>query len=590
MTKRKPLKRSVRRKQGGPDVPRQSSTAQIVDTYCQSVLGGGFPSGKLLKLAVERHLHDLKDGLKRGLRFDPAKAERAVQWFGFLRHSKGEWAGRPFVLEPWEMFVVWVLFGWQRQDGTRRFRTGYMEVARKNGKSTLCAGIGLLLAFGDNEPGAEVYAAATKREQALIVHDEATRMVRATPDLAGVVDVYKHNLSRKSTYQKFEPLGADENTMDGLNAHGTIIDELHAHRTRMVYDVLQTSMGSRRQPLLFAITTAGTDQTEGAICWEQHTYTEQVLRGTIQDDGYFGMIFAMDEGDSWQDEQNWYKSNPNLGVSKKLDYMRSQAKKAAGMPGFLNSFLRLECNQWTQQTTRWIDLLRWDAQAGEPIDEAELVGRRCYGGLDLSSVSDITAWVLLFPDPIVTDRLDILVRFWVPEARLQLLEEKETFRRNRYAEQYQLWARNGLITTTPGNAIDYSFVEAQIAEDAKRFDVQEIGIDRLFQGYHLAMQLQEHHGLTVAACGMGFMSMAGPCAELERRLLGGYLHHGGNPVLRWMADNVSVKMDPAGNLKPDKSSSQGKIDGIVGILLALDRVMRQQAAGSVYEKRGLIEM
>jgi|CXWL01.1.fsa_nt_gi phage terminase large subunit-like protein len=580
-----------RRRKSVPPPPLLSPIAQTVQGYIDGVLDGTVIAGELIRLAVQRQVDDLREGPSRGLRFDQEKAERVIEFFSYLKHSKGEWAGLPFTLEPWQQFQIWVIFGWLREDGTRRFRTVYDEEARKNGKSTKAAGVGLYMAFADGEPGAEVYSAATKKEQALIVHGEATRMVRATPNLANLIQIYKNNLSRVDRNQKYEPLGADEDTLDGLNVHCGIIDELHAHRNRGVYDVIATGTGARQQPLIFSITTAGTDQTEASISWELHCYAEQVLRGIVQDDQFFATIYAMDEGDNWQDERNWYKSNPNLGVSKKLDYMRDNARKAAKLPGFLNTFLRLELNRWTQQVTRWIDMLLWDANAGPPIDEESLRGRLCYGGLDLSSVSDLTAWVLLFPDPVVQDQVTILPRLWCPEARLhkEADEDAPDRRRNPYADQYQAWARDGWLMTTPGNAIDYDAVKAQILADAQMFQIQEVAVDRLFQGYQLSMQLADE-GLTVAACGMGFMSMAGPCKEFERRLLEKRLHHGGHPVLKWMANNVAVREDPAGNLKPDKASSQGKIDGIIGILLALDRAMRHITTTSVYESRGLLTL
>jgi phage terminase large subunit-like protein len=556
-----------------------------VQQYIDGVLAGCIPAGELVRLAVQRHVDDLEHGHERGLVFSPEKAEEAIEFFSYLKHSKGKWAGQPFRLEPWQTFMLWVLFGWLRADGTRRFRTAYVELPRKNGKSSMGAGIGLKLAFADGELGAEVYSAATKKDQAIIVHGEATRMVRATPELSATIKIYKNNLSREDTYQKYEPLGADEDTLDGLNVHGAVIDELHAHKTRGVLDIIETGTSARQQPLLFIITTAGTDQSETSVCWEQHVYGEQVVRRIIDDDTFFAFISAIDEQDRWDDERAWFKANPNLGVSKSLDYMREQARKARNMPAKLNSFLRLELNRWVQQVTRWIDMQLWDENAGPPIDEAALHGRLCYGGLDLSSVSDLTAWVLLFPDPVVTDRLTILPRLWCPEARL--LDQGDG--RNRYRDQYQAWARDGWIQTTPGNAIDYEAIKAQILRDAQTFQIAEIAVDRLFQGYQLSMQLADE-GLTVAACGMGYMSMAGPTAEFERRLLQRQLHHGGHPVLRWMANNVAVREDPAGNKKPDKASSQGKIDGIIGILLALDRAMRQQTTTSVYESRGLLTL
>jgi len=566
-----------------PPPPPLSPIAQAVQRYIDGVLDGSVIAGELIRLAVQRHVDDLREGPARGLRFDPVKAEEAIEFFSYLKHSKGEWAGRVFQLEPWQMFTVWVMFGWLNTSGYRRFRTAYEEVPRKNGKSTKAAGVGLKLAFADGEDGAEVYSAATKHDQALIVHGEATRMVRATPALAERIQIFKNSLSRVEKYQKYEPLGADEDTLDGLNVHAAVIDELHAHKTRGVFDLMETGTSARRQPLLFAITTAGTDQSETSVCWEQHVYAEQVLRRIITDDTYFAFIASMDEGDDWQEERNWYKANPNLGVSKKLDYMRDQARRAKNMPAKLNSFLRLDLNKWTQQVSRWIDMLHWDANAGAPIDEVALRGRPCYGGLDLSSVSDLTAWVLLFPDPVDPDRVTILPRLWCPEAKLH----EET--RNQYREQYQAWARDGWLQVTSGNAIDYETVKAQILADAQQFQLQEVAVDRLFQGYQLSMQLADE-GLTVAACGMGYMSMAGPCKEFERRLLEKRLHHGGHPVLKWMANNVAVREDPAGNLKPDKASSQGKIDGIIGVLLALDRVMRHTTTTSVYESRGMLTL
>jgi phage terminase large subunit-like protein len=567
-------------KASAPVVPAVSTVEQTVQGYIDGVLSGSVPAGELIRLTVERHVSDLADGAARGLVFDREKAERAITFCSYLKHSKGEWAGQFFVLSPWQMFTFWCLFGWYKADGTRRFRTAYVELPRKNGKSTMGAGVGLLLAFADGEPGAEVYSAATKRDQAIIVHGEATRMVKATLELLDLIDVFKNNLSRADTHQKYEPLGADDDTMDGLNVHGAVVDELHAHKTRAVFDLMETGTSARRQPMLFCITTAGTDQSETSVCWEQHVYGEQILRHIIEDDSFFVFISAIDEKDNWEDEQVWYKANPNLGISKKLEYMRQQAKKAKNMPSKLNTFLRLDLNRWTQQVIRWINMELWNDHAGPPIEEEALRGRLCFGGLDLSSVSDLTAWMLLFPDPARPDRITILPRLWCPEAKLH--DEH-----NRYHQQYQAWARDGWLRTTPGNAIDYETIRAQILDDASTFQVQEIAVDRLFQGYQLSMQLADE-GLTVAACGMGYMSMAGPCKEFERRLLGGHLHHGGHPVLKWMANNVAVREDPAGNLKPDKASSQGKIDGIVGILLALDRIMRQDATGSVYEERGVL--
>jgi phage terminase large subunit-like protein len=391
-----------------------------------------------------------------------------------------------------------------------------------------------------------------------------------------MVRVFKDNLNIPNTASKYEPLGADADTMDGLNVHGAIVDEVHAHKTRAVIDVLETATGARRQPLQMEITTAGYDRE--SVCWEHHEYSRQVLEGTVQDDSWFAFIATIDEKDDWKDPKVWAKANPNYGVSVKPDDLQRKADKATKLPAAQNAFLRLHLNVWTQQSDRWIDLDLWDENAGE-VCEDDLKGRRCYGGLDLSAVSDLTAWVLVFPREDEPEAVDILARFWCPEARL-------TDEHNRYADQYQVWARAGVLNATPGDAIDYQYVKARILEDARTFNLIDLNVDRLFQGYQLSMELADE-GLTVFGMGQGFLSMAIPMKEFERRLLAKKLHHGGNPILRWMAGNMAVKQDPAGNLKPDKSQSQGRIDGIVGIVEALDRAMRYEGE-SYYEDHDLL--
>lgn len=551
--------------------------------YIRGVLDGSIVAGELARLAVERHVRDLEEGPTRGLRFDRQAAQYAIDFFGFLKHSKGEWAGTAFQLEPWEQFVIWCLFGWLRADGLRRFRQAYLELARKNGKSTLLAGLGLLGLVADGEAGAEIYAAATKREQAKILWSEAVRMTRASPALSKMVRHFRasDNLSIEATASRFMPLGADADNMDGLNIHMALIDEVHAHRTSAIVDVLETATGARRQPLVLEITTAGYNRQ--SVCWEHHEYTRQVLEGTIQDDSWFGVIASIDEGDDWTDPAVWGKANPNLGVSVKLDDLLRKRDRAMRMPIAQNAFKRLHLNVWTEQSERWIDMLLWEENLAGPVDEDEMAGRRCYGGLDLSAVSDLTAWVMVFPTMEGTENteaVDVVARFWCPERQL-------TNEQNKYREQYQAWAREGWITATPGDAVDYGFVKRQVLEDAQRFELVDLNVDRLFQGYQLSQELQDE-GLTVFGMGQGFLSMAGPMLELERRLLEKRINHGGNPVLRWMAGNMTVRQDPAGNYKPDKAQSQSRIDGMVALVMALDRAMRHTTSGSVYEERGLV--
>ena len=1023
---------------------KNKSTLHPAEQYVRDVLDEKFLTCKWTKLACQRHLDDLEHGKERGLYFDPGAGQHAIDFFKFLHHSKGEWAGGVFELEPWEQFILWVVFGWKNQSGFRRFRTAYLSLSRKNGKglsldtivptpsgwttigdikvgdilldenrsecnvtfitpvmedhqcykvffsngevvkadsehlwqttsngvegvynteqikntldwnhkiqeisivsieeiesvpvrclqvdshsslflvgksmipthnTTLLAGIGLYLLVADGEPGAEVFSSATKLDQAIISHSEATRMVKRSPYLNKIVKVFKNNLNIEGTASKFEPLGKDSDSCDGLNIHGALVDELHAHKTRDMWDVLETATGARRQSLQVAITTAGFDRQ--TICWELNEYLEKILKGTAKDDSFFGIIYSLDEGDDWREEKNWClsgdtliyarinkgitvstlqslltcyttdnielwdgrnwvkllgysessrsdagqfrielrsgekisctahhqwptnrgkiradelkigdvistttlpepevkkaigiseqvgwlaglylaegsksfnkngghqriqlhghkkemepwkarinpivesfggtchthiynnsgiltieskviislidlyiggdssvskylkpaiwrqdniflkefvlgylegdghhdekngryrlgfcrnyrlasglrtlsarlgarlivkptfgfgfggrkpafrgswifknnkranvdygkivgirkssarkfyhigvdnedglfalasgvlthnsKANPNLNISVKLDDLRNKARKAREMPSALNNFLRKHMNVWVQQSSRWIDIELWDKNYAYDIEEEELHGRMCYGGLDLSSVSDLTAWVLAFPDPADNERVDVLCRFWCPESRL-------TDRSNRYRHDYEAWHRDGFLSVTPGDAVDYEEVKAKIIDDAKIFNLDSMNIDRLFQGYQLSMELSKElspYGKQerVTTMGMGFMSMAPPMLELEKRLLKHKINHGNNPVLRWMADNLAVEEDAAGNKKPSKSASQGKIDGIVSLLMALDRGMRKTIGKSKYESEDLL--
>lgn len=537
-----------------------------VREYAEKILAGEIIAGKWVKAACERHLADLTKGRLRGIWFDDAAAEHAIDFFKFLRHSKGEWAGRVFELELWNKFIVGSLFGWKRGDGLRRYRIGYIEVGRKNGKSTLAAGIGLYLFVADNEPGAEVYTAATKRDQARIVHGEAVRMVKKSPQLRDRIGIFKDNLHIESTGSKYEPLGADADTMDGLNPHGVIIDELHAHKTREVWDVLDTATSARRQPLILAITTAGTDQL--SICYEQHDHAKRMLSGTIEDDTLFAYIASMDEDDDWRDEAIWPKANPNLNVSVKLDDLRRKAQKAEQVPSALNAFLRLHGNVWTQQETKWLTLETWDRCGGLIVPE-KLEGRRCYGGLDLSATTDLTAFVLVFV-PLGDEPVPVLPFFWLPEKCITGKVDRPM-----NVDQYRLWHKQGLLKVTPGEAVDYGFVEEAIKKLGKSYNILEIAHDR-WGATDISKRL-EREGFLMVPFGQGFGSMNAPTVELQAMCLSGRLNHGGNPILRWMADCMSVRQDPAGNVKPvkpDRGKSKARIDGMVALIMALDRMLR----------------
>lgn len=558
------------------------------EQYVDDVLSGDVVACRWVRLACERHRRDLETGHERGLWFDEDAAKLVIAFFGLLKHSKGEWAGLPMRLEPWQQFVIWSLFGWKRRDGTRRFRTAYLEVARKNGKSTMAAGIGLYLLVADGEAGAEIYTAATKRDQARIAHSEATRMAKSSPQLMRMVRVFRDNVHIPDTASKFEPLGADTGTHDGLNVHGAVVDELHAHKTRDMWDILDTATGSRRQPLLFAITTAGYDRQ--SVCFEQHEYTEKVLDGVIEDDSFFGIIYTLDkedegedaQGDDWMDESVWIKANPNLGVSKKWDDMRRKAQRAQEMPSALNAFLRRELNVWTQSVTKWVPWDHWD-QCDGAVDESGLRGRTCYGGLDLSSNTDVGAFVMVFPPVVGGGIYTVLCRFFIPEESI-----RERVRRDRVP--YDAWVRDGYITATPGNVIDYDFILYQIDQDAQVYDLQEIAFDR-WGATKIQTALMELGGEDfMIQFGQGFASMSSPTKDLEKLILGHKLAHGNNPVLTWMANNLVVRHDPAGNIKPDKEKSIEKIDGMVALIMGLDRALRHGPVESVYEERGLLTL
>ena len=551
------------------------------ERYIQDVLSGAQVCCKWVRLAVERHVRDLETGAERGLWFDPQAARVVIAFYSLLKHSKGEWAGQSIRLEPWQQFIKWVLFGWKRADGRRRFRTAYIEVARKNGKSTDGAGVGLVGLLADGEPGAEVYTAATKRDQARITHAEATRMAKASPAIRREVRIYKDNIHVPDTASKYEPLGADADSMDGLNVHMAIIDELHAHKTRETWDVLDTATGSRRQPMMYGITTAGFG-TEG-LCVDLHNYTERVLEGAIEDDSWFGIIYTLDEGeaegDGWMNEAIWVKANPNLGVSKKLDDMRSKALKAKEMPAALNNFLRKELNVWTQAVTAWVPYDHWQ-KCGQAVDALGLRGRVCYGGLDLSSNTDISSLALVFEPQ--DGIYPVLMFFWIPEDNMHLRTKRDNV-------PYEAWVRQGFLIATPGNVIDYDFILSQVDEIMQLYDLREIAFDR-WGATKIAQALQELGGQDfMVQMGQGFASMSPPMKELETLILGHKLAHGNNPVLNWMANNLVAREDPAGNIKPDKEKSKAKIDGMVSLIMGLDRATRH-GGESVYDERGLREL
>lgn len=535
-------------------------------------MSGEILAGQLVVKACRRHLADLETAKSRGMRWDQELADRAIDFFGFLRQSKGRWAGEPLTLQPWQQFVIGSVFGWQRWDQqfnrwTRRFRRALVEIARKNGKTTLAAGVGLYLLDFDGEPGAEVYSAATKRDQARICWDEAARMVARTPALKrrmGSVPS-RANLHVLATASKFEALGADSDSTDGLNPHAALIDELHAHRDRRLVDVLETAIGARLQPLFFYITTAGVAGI--SIYQETHDYAARVVEGAVQDDELFAYIAAIDPDDDWTDSANYIKANPSLGVTVLINELEQERDRAVAVPGRQNAFKRLRLNLQTEQVDRWLDVATWDAAAVPGLTLDDMRGRRCYAALDLSSTTDLTALGLLFPrDSGDEDAPEyvFIPQFWVPA-------ESITERGQRDRVPYAQWRDEGWLFETDGNVVDQNAIKYRLREivDDYGIEIIEVPYDR-WNAAKLATELQDE-GLTVVPVGQGYASLAAPSKELERLLLSGNVMHDGNPVMKWNVANVAKEEDAAGNIKPSKRKSTERIDGVVSLVTALSR-------------------
>lgn len=513
--------------------------------------------------------------------FDAAAAQRVVDFFAeCLVHVKGERAGQPLVLEPWQAEeIVRPLFGWKRADGTRRYRTAYIEMPKKNGKSTLAAGLGLYLLCADEEPGGEVYSAAGDKDQAAIVFDLAKQMVQESAELRQRLEVYRRSMVYPKLAASYRVLSSDAYTKHGINAHGIIFDELHVQPNRELWDTLTTATGARRQPLTIAITTAGFDRR--SVCWEQHDYALKVRDGKIDDPSFLPVIYAAEETDDFRDPRVWATANPGLGVTVKREYLAEQCQRAEEIPSYQNTFRRLHLNIWTESATRWLDPVAWEACAGSIAARdlrATCAGRRAWAGLDLSSTTDLSAFVIVVPDA-EGGGITVVPRFWMPE-------EAVTKRQKRDRVPYDVWVRQGFLEVTPGNVVDYDVIRARVREDADHFDLAEIAYDR-WNATQLVTQLQEE-GATMVPIGQGFEGLSAPSKALEALVIGRQLRHGGHPVLAWQAAAVVTREDPAGNLKPDKGKTTERIDGIVALIMALARMMVRVEHRSVYEERGLL--
>jgi phage terminase large subunit-like protein len=534
--------------------------------YAKAVVARKVVAGRLVRLACKRHLRDVKEAKPRGLVW---KLDRALHAIAFFTDFLTLEDGRAFILQPWQQFIVGSLFGWYTVDGRRRFRTAYIEVGKGNGKTPMAAGMGLYGLVADEEASAEVYAAATAREQARICLEDAKKMVERSPDLLELVDVNVGSLVVRSTGSSFKPVSSEHRALDGRRVHICVLDEVQEHPDAMVVDKMAAGVKGRRNPLIIEITNSGFNRE--SVAWRHHAYSEQVLVGVEVNESWFGYVCGLDAGDSWQDEKVWLKANPNIGVSITADYLRQQVQEAIGIPAKQNIVRRLNFCEWTEGSTLWIDMAVWDSGAGS-VPDSLLVGKPCFAGLDLSNTTDLSALALLWA--LEDGRYALRLRFWMPEANVQKRVQSDHV-------PYDVWIRDGFVEATPGNVVDHEVIRRRILEDAARHALKELAFDRYASSW-LITQLQQEwgqHGPQVVPFGQGFVSMNSPTKEFETLILSGRLLHGGNPVLRWMMTNVCIAEDPAGNVKPHKGKSVERIDGIPAALMALGRAMLRPSDG-----------
>ncbi len=502
-----------------------------------------------------------------------SRADRAVRLINQLTHTKGPFALQSFNLRPWQTKIVRQLFK-VRKDGKRQYRTCLLMLPRKNGKSEIAAALAIYFLLFDGEIGAEVYSAAADKEQASLVFNVAAQMIRNDPELAGqceIIDSQKRIVHRKSG-SFYRAISAEAYSKHGFNASVVIYDELHAAPDGELWDVLRTSQGARDQPLMLAISTAGFDRH--SVLWKIYSHAKKVAENPALDPTFLPILYEAPVDADWTDEKVWKAANPALGDFRSLEEMRALANQAQQMPSDENTFRRLYLNQWTEQAERWISMNVWDGCKGA-VDRESLRGRPCFAGLDLASTRDVTAFVLVFPDE--DGGYDVLPYFWVPYDTMG-----ERVKRD--GAPYDQWYRDGFVKVTDGNVCDYDVIRQQIRELAEEFDIREIAYDR-WGATQLVTQMQAD-GANCVPLGQGFASMSAPTKELEKLILSGQIRHGGHPVLRWMVGNVAVEQDPAGNIKPSKKKSTEKIDGVVALVMALDRATREAQLTSVYDADG----
>lgn len=548
--------------------------ATVARRYAEAVVGGEISACRWVQQACRRQLDDLAryTGKASPYRFNPKlkdkegrtflPADNLCAFIERLPHVKGPLAGEPISLEPWQVFILSTVFGWVKPDGKRRFRRSYIEVPRGNAKSTLSSAVGLYMLAADCEGGAEVYSLATTRDQARIVFGDAQTMARRSAGFRSrfSVNVGAHNMHVLASGSKFEALSAEGSTLDGLNIHFGCVDELHAHKTRTVYDVVETGTGKRDNSLLWVITTAGSNRA--GICYEVRTFVTKLLDGVIQDDTQFGIIYGLDDGDAWDTEPALIKANPNWGISVRPEVLGPLQAKAMQLPSAINNFKTKHLNEWVNADTAWMDMRAWDACANSGLDLDAFEGQPCWIGLDLASKTDIAALVLVFQHPEIADAYAVFGKYYLPEDTVSAAGNS----------QYPGWMRTGRLTVTPGNVIDFGWIEADLTEMASRFGIQAVAFDP-FQATQLSTRMLAE-GLPMIEVRPTVLNFSEPMKTLEALVLQKKLVHDGDPVLAWMASNVVAHLDAKDNIYPRKERPENKIDGIVALIMAISRAIK----------------
>ncbi len=559
--------------------------SKIALQYAKAVIGGQIVAGKYVRQACQRQINDLHrfKGKGSAYRFNPVltdaagqryrPADRVCAFVECLSHIKGPLTGTLLHLEPWQIFILTTVFGWVKTNGKRRFRRCMVEVPRGNGKSAMSSAVGLYMLTADGEGGAEVYSFATTRDQARIVFGDAQAMARADRSFRSAfgVEVNAHNINVIRSGSKFEALSAEGSTLDGLNIHFGCIDELHAHKTRTVYDVVETGTGKRDNSLLWVITTAGSNRA--GICYEVRTFVTKLLDGVFEDDSQFGIVYGLDD-DDWTTEAALIKANPNWGISVRPEVLLPLQAKAMQLPSAMNNFKTKHLNEWVNADTAWMDMRSWDACADGDLDLESFTGQPCWIGLDLASKTDIAALVMVFAHPEIADAYAVFGKYYLPEDTVNAAGNS----------QYPGWMHSGRLTVTPGNVIDFSWIEADLNDLASRFAVQAVAFDP-FQATQLSTRMMSE-GLPMIEVRPTVLNFSEPMKTLEALVLQKKLIHDGDPVLGWMASNVVAHLDAKDNIYPRKERPENKIDGIVALIMAISRAIKPGDAvvlGSDYE-------